>query len=521
MVLKMPCPTKRTGSSNWHYRRRLTAAEKRTLAAIPRDHWPRGFGKAEIWITLGTADPAKAKALCPQVAADVARTLAGLSTGVRRLTQKEIIAFAGKVYRAWVERHEDNPHEPSTWGNIRRIQAKNREGELLERWMGGYVDRLLVAEGIDLAPAQRPAVMAAVSDATMQATDRLARNAQGDYTPDPAAARFPEWQEPKAPVGAQHSPASLRALFEGWQAERQRADNDGTVRAWRPIVDNLIAFLGHDDAAKITQGDVIRWKDHLITVLKRDPHSVMKTNIAAVKSVLQWGVDNNRLNGNAAKGVRVRAPAKPQPRAKDLTEAEAKAILSATLKVVRGRQSAKNVLAKRWCPWLCAYSGARITEMTQLRKDDFEEVGGIWVMHVTPDAGGTKTGRPRTIPLHPHLIEQGILDMIAAAPPGPLFYAPDPKHPDGISKSRAQSVSGKISAWVRADCGVSDPNVQPNHGWRHLFKTLCDLHAVEEKFSDALTGHAAKTVARQYGTRLAPVLHRELCKIPRFEPLTD
>ena len=39
-----------------------------------------------------------------------------------------------------------------------------------------------------------------------------------------------------------------------------------------------------------------------------------------------------------------------------------------------------------------AYSGARVNEITQLRKEDIYEEDGIEVMRLTPDAGTIKSG---------------------------------------------------------------------------------------------------------------------------------
>jgi hypothetical protein len=50
---------------------------------------------------------------------------------------------------------------------------------------------------------------------------------------------------------------------------------------------------------------------------------------------------------------------------------------------------------------------------------------GIWVLKITPEAGTTKTGKPRTVPLHEHLIEQGLLEFVKAKAQGPLFYDRD------------------------------------------------------------------------------------------------
>jgi hypothetical protein len=43
---------------------------------------------------------------------------------------------------------------------------------------------------------------------------------------------------------------------------------------------------------------------------------------------------------------------------------EANIILSATLAPSSWLMSPENVAARRWIPWLCAYTGARVNEMT-------------------------------------------------------------------------------------------------------------------------------------------------------------
>src|SRR5205085_468731 len=78
---------------------------------------------------------------------------------------------------------------------------------------------------------------------------------------------------------------------------------------------------------------------------------------------------------------------------------------------------------RRWVPWICAYTGARVNEITQLRGTDVQKRGEIWTIRITPEAGGTKNNRARIVPLHSHLVEQGF-PAVAADVPGPLFYEP-------------------------------------------------------------------------------------------------
>ena len=75
-------------------------------------------------------------------------------------------------------------------------------------------------------------------------------------------------------------------------------------------------------------------------------------------------------------------------------------------------------------PWLCAYSGARAGEITQLRVQDIERQDGFVAMKIKPEAGAVKGSMPRVVPIHEHVIEQGFLDYVSARGSGPLFYDP-------------------------------------------------------------------------------------------------
>jgi integrase len=58
----------------------------------------------------------------------------------------------------------------------------------------------------------------------------------------------------------------------------------------------------------------------------------------------------------------------------------------------RTAESACTTAAKRWIPWLCAFSGARVAEIAQLRKVDIRLDETIQHGRITSDAGSVKTG---------------------------------------------------------------------------------------------------------------------------------
>jgi hypothetical protein len=85
MALRMTCPTKRKGSENWYYRRRIPADVQAILAGMPKSRQPRNWSASEINISLRTADREVAKAKFAAVAAAVEKTLAALRAGPQPL----------------------------------------------------------------------------------------------------------------------------------------------------------------------------------------------------------------------------------------------------------------------------------------------------------------------------------------------------------------------------------------------------------------------------------------------------
>jgi integrase len=215
------------------------------------------------------------------------------------------------------------------------------------------------------------------------------------------------------------------------------------------------------------------------------------------------------LTNNPFKGLRITVPKKANNReTKAFTDDEIRTILTAAL--------AADKPARRWCPWLCAYTGARPGEICQLRGVDVTD----GALRLTPEAGTMKSRKPRTVPLHEHLIEQGFLAFVKANGSGPLFYneakkpaaAADQTHPGMASYARPR---GRLGAWVRS-LGISDPELSPNHAWRHTFKQVAHRAGLSEKVIDAIVGHAPASVGRAYGEPTLQDKAAALARFPRY-----
>lgn len=371
---------------------------------------------------------------------------------------------------------------------------------------------------VDTRTAEFSAYVRAFHNAQIETWESILARLDGKDVPTPV-----EPEAPQARSAEQKPPVYLMPTFEAYTAAQ--GVSPGVRKEWRSYIQSLIGFLGHDDARMITRDDLARWRDHLLETPGRQgklrkPVTVRDKYVTAVRCTLAWATEEKMLAENVADGLRVRIPRSTITRDKDFTNGEALAILRASLEPPKGRLSAPYVRARRWIPWLCAYSGARVNELSQLRKQDIVEMEGVWVMKITPEAGTVKTRVAREVPLHPHVIEQGFLAVLRTLKAGPIFYDPSKVRVSGDEAEggrHVKKVGERLAEWVRKDVGIVDPAIKPNHAWRHLFKTISADVGIEEKVADAIQGHAATTTGRKYGKVSVQAKAAAIERLPRFE----
>jgi integrase len=287
----------------------------------------------------------------------------------------------------------------------------------------------------------------------------------------------------------------------------------------------------------ITAEDLMRWRDHLLESPRPgskageplDPETVKDVYIAAVRAVFRWAQGQGKVTANSAAEIEVTVPDKEARRGKGFTNQEAGTILSAALAPPGRLVTPEHAAARRWVPWLCAYTGARVNEITQLRGRDvledaivrFEDGRVVeepyYFIRITPEAGSVKTRRFREVPLHGHLVEQGFIDFVRRRGQGPLFYAPE-RQKAGVSGQNPTyvRVGQSLAVWVRS-LGIDDPDALPNHGWRHRFKTIGRRCGMDSAKLDAIQGHAPANEGGHYGVFPADALKPEIDKHPRYE----
>jgi integrase len=381
-------------------------------------------------------------------------------------------------------------------------------------------DDLIEAAGLVIDPNATKALdqlYRALNDAAIGVCANKLRRLEGEDVPTPSE---PSSRPTRPAEEAASGAVPLLTLYESYA--KAQGLTPGVRDEWRHYIDRLVEFLGHDDAARITADQLMEWRDLLLREPSRkgklrDPSTVRDKYITSVRATLAWAVEERKLPQNVAAHIVVRVKKKAKLREKDFTATEAKAILKATLEPASSRLSPTYVRARRWIPWLCAYTGGRVNEFSQLRGEDVKKVDGIWCVHITPKAGTVKANEARTVPLHEHLIEQGFLAMVKEQGPGPLFYDPARQRVEGDSNRHFKKVGERLAEWVRKEVGITDPDIKPNHAWRHTFKSMSYSAGIEERVVDAIQGHAPTTTGRKYGKPSVSALAEAIAKVPRFE----
>lgn len=507
MVLQMPRPTQRKPGSPFYFRARVPAD---LVAQV---------GKREVSYSLGTTDETEAKR---RFAAELAKHQAqweAIRKGPQPIPMQTIMALCGEFYGDWVKGLAKEPGEAGVWQQVATINGSisDKQGDerqaILARWYGPTADGLLLRHGLLADDASRERLLDRLHDTAVRATETLSRRADGDYGSDPHEGRFP------APMRSLTSPEAssktatretLTGLFGAWE-KQAKADGKpaATIRDFRQKVNDLIAFLGHDIIRDMQPEDIVRWTDHLRDERGLDGKTIGQKYLAAVRLMFSFAKSRAMGLGDPTEGLRIKAPKRQTTRDRGFTDEEAKRILSAARAGVgvSDRMSDHMRRAIRWVPWVCAHTGARVTEITQLRRSDVLTVDGIPCIRITPEAGSVKTGSHRIVPLHPQLVREGFVRMAEAMQDGPLFHA------KGTS---AKGISGRVGEWVRDHAKVTDPVLQPNHAWRHRLKTLSRDYDIAGEWADHLQGHSNPRAAEGYGERRVKALYREIQKLPDY-----
>lgn len=239
--------------------------------------------------------------------------------------------------------------------------------------------------------------------------------------------------------------------FEAYCSQpRIKGGLDGpTAKRWRPVIERFISSIKHRDLARVTPQDAVRWRDHMLSQ-GTAPKAVRDVWLAAPRSVCTHMLNALKLEINPFAGIKVEGvKAWKEDDERGFDPEQALTILSATVATPSHLISREMKAARRWVPWICAYSGARVNEISSLLPSDVQQITGHWCFVLRPEL--TKGKRLRRVPIHKHLREQGFLEYVEHRRKisKPLFYDPARARGGRNANPQWQKVSERLGEWVR------------------------------------------------------------------------
>lgn len=226
----------------------------------------------------------------------------------------------------------------------------------------------------------------------------------------------------------------------------------------------------------------------------------------AIRSFFAWVVDHDHV---AASPATVLKDVK-RGRATDDRKPFEDADLVAYFAALRPDRNKRPFLY--WIPHILAFSGCRLGEAAQLRKEDIRQERGVWVLDINEaDGKRLKTDSSRRlVPVHPRLVELGLLEFVAQQPEGFLWPA-EMRTPADPTRSAVDKLQKLLARRLRG-AGINDSRKTAAHSFRHTIPARLKALSVPEYQIAEILGHENDSMSTgRYGAttdiqRLADVV---------------
>ncbi|MDH7785163.1 integrase [Ochrobactrum sp. 19YEA23] len=379
--------------------------------------------------------------------------------------------------------------------NLRDGIAGRLNDDQLDKLIGGHIERYRVSGNTDVKKGSEEwrKLAMAICIAEYEGESRSAERNEGVFNGEPEhpmlvkAIAAEEEKQPDIAV------RTFSQIIDDEVKRRSRGKDAKPIseRSVKKYRDNCKEFAKHrksDNAATVTAIEGKRWIESMQDAGENGNRTV-KAKFQNVVTVLNWERKRDLENffplSNPLSAVQKPNFDADPSYLSAYTLDEAKLVLKAARK--------EELPMFRWIPWLCAYSGMRISEAGRLEKGDFFKSGDRWFYKVTKVGGRSlkNSSSERRIPVHTALIDEGFIKFMEASPEGRLFRG---KTKDIIDPQP------RVSEWIRKLIPMSiHPELMPNHGWRHLFEDFCRRDRVQEEARFYMVGRTSGGSHEAYG----------------------
>jgi integrase len=280
--------------------------------------------------------------------------------------------------------------------------------------------------------------------------------------------------------------AVLKIFSEIMDGRRFDAIGYDEMRRYKEIILKLPKNLNCDN----------RFKEKKITEIIQIPDLDLLSNktrnkhLGTMSTLFEWAMRHGFTDKNYAKGLTVIA--EDQQIRDVFTKDDLQKIISSDeYKRVKAKQFKKHAFF--WAPLISMFTGARLSEICQLKVSDICEDGGIWYFAFCSD--GMEVAKTKAaignVPIHEMLIKIGLLNYVKSQKRRneTLLFS-------DLTKHSKNGYGAQVSKWFNRyliKVGVKDVEKDTNrkvfHSFRHTVIHHLQQKGVDEKRIEVMVGH--------------------------------
>lgn len=485
----------------------------RDLRGHPRFMTSRGKPMTKITESLGTTDREKARQTRNERIVYWDRQFRMQRQGP---SEDDIQAEAIEIYRATLEDRAAAARNYSIWLNMRardyipRLDAEIEDQVAKE--IADYCDRT----GVLLAPGTEPYRKIGIEfiKAKIAAGDPEARLplpngreilsiGSEQHLPPLPKIEPPIPSEPKPildPPPGRHT-ETFSDSFEKYLATELDGTSANTIADYRRKVKIFIDKVGDLPLAKITDHMAV---DFLDTCLLRERKVSPRTRngyATLFSAIYKCAIRRKKVMANPFADQLVKATTVHYQPFSD----QEVATLFADAKFETAPPKHTTITALPWAALIAAYTGARREEVAQLKASDIRETDGVWYFAFCQDGNGKTEAATRIVPIHPALIDAGLLRYRDALSADSMLF-PGLRARKSKGGKLGPVLGDAFEGW-RKRLGIVRPGVN-FHSFRHTVGDRLRKAGVPEDDRAALLGHEDERITSKVYGHDGPGLHR-------------